>query len=49
MNRPWPVGFGWLIALLVLLIAIIALITTVHISNLVLWLIIGLAIAMIVG
>ena len=49
MTRPWPLGFGWIIALLVLIIALIALITTVTIAHLELWLILGLAVAIVLG
>lgn len=45
MTRPWPaLGIGWLIALIVLILAILNLIGGTHVADI--WLILGLALAM---
>ncbi len=50
VNRPWgTLGIGWLIAIVVIIFCILALVTTVTISNLAFWLILALAIALVIG
>ena len=50
VNRPWgSLGIGWLICLLVLIVAVLSLLVTINVANLAIWLIIALAIAGLVG
>lgn len=47
MKRPWePLGFGWIIALVVLILAILNLIGGTHVADG--YLILGLALALLV-
>lgn len=46
-QRPFPAtGIGWIIALLVLIVAVLSLIVDVNVAHLAIWLIIGLALAL---
>jgi hypothetical protein len=49
MNRPWNAGFGWIIAVICLVCAIVELIAHPAVPNLEDWLILGLAVALVLG
>jgi hypothetical protein len=46
IPRPYTApGIGWILAIIVLLVAILSLVTTITVAHLTSWLIIGLALA----
>jgi hypothetical protein len=50
LRRPWTeAGFGWVIAVLIFLIALLSLFVHMTVPHLVIWLIIGICVALIIG